>query len=636
VNNSTRRLCTVYFFVAVVVAVSLASLGEMRGPIKILGDSDFTTENGVVAGSGTAEAPYIIAGWEIELGADDAYGVQIENVTKPFALRGLMIRNALDVNGAAIRIGFSDGGRLEQCTVSGALVGIEIVSSTDIEMVGCVIDTGGLGLRVVGERAEEYRHVIDSTNLVNGLPPIYVYGADGATIEGEKASHITVAGSRNVTISENEVVDGDGILLAFVTDSTVVGNAVYRTAPVYTEHGIHLYQANGNSIRENSMWNNRLAGLQLSLASDNEITGNQFLANHTGVRLLASDRNSLIENVVFSNTSGILLTGGASDNEVIGNVVYHENTKEGITLDVAVRNVIERNGLNDCEVGILLAPGASENRVSDNTIVAGSYGISLSGSRNEIQRNLVSQESRGIIFPETFGGSITRGNTLLGNVFADNASHVYTNLDSTDNTFSENLFLGEGTGLVLDHGEGNLWSLDGRGNYWGSEAVVDENDDGIADEPVVVYTAAVEDVGPLASVDVSRAAPGILGTLPAATLTIDRGDGTSIDLRVLVAVAGYARWAGFRGFPEQLMEGFPGILFDFVDPDERNFTMKTVLFDLDIAFFDAEGRLVGETTMAADSEDLYTAEEPFQYAIELPAGSLDELSIGAEARLQVP
>ena len=619
-----------------VVAVSLVSLGETRGPIKILGDSDFTTENGVVAGSGTAEEPYIIAGWEIEPVSDDSYGVQIENVTKTFVLRGLVIRNALEADGAAIRIGFASGGRLEQCTVAGAVVGIEIVSSTDIELVGCVIDTGGIGLRVLGERAEEYRHVIDSTNLINGLPIIYIYGADGATIEGEAASHITVAGSRNVTISENEVVDGDGILLAFVTDSTVVGNAVYRTAPVYTEHGIHLYQASGNSVRENSMWNNRLAGLQLSLASDNEIRGNQVLANHTGIRLLGADRNSLVENVVFSNTSGVVLTGGANENRVIGNVIYHENTKEGIVLDVAMGNVIERNGLNDCEVGILLASGASENRVLDNTIVAGSYGISLSGSRNEIERNLVSQESRGVIFLETFGNSITSGNTLFGNVFADNASHVYTNLDSAENEFSENLFLGRGTGLVLDHGDGNRWSLDGRGNYWGWETVADEDGNGIADEPVTVYPAGVKDVGPLASVDVSRAAPGILGTLPAATLTIDRGNGTSFDLKVLVAVAGYARWAGFRGFPEQLIEGFPGILFDFVEPDERNFTMKTVLFDLDIAFFDAEGHLVGQTTMTADSDDLYTAEEPFQYAIELPAGSLDELSIGAEARLQVP
>ena len=43
-----------------VLGLSLAGMGA-RGPIVILGNSDFTAENGIVAGSGTAEDPYIIA-----------------------------------------------------------------------------------------------------------------------------------------------------------------------------------------------------------------------------------------------------------------------------------------------------------------------------------------------------------------------------------------------------------------------------------------------------------------------------------------------------------------------------------------------------------------------------------------------
>jgi len=61
--------------------------------------------------------------------------------------------------------------------------------------------------------------------------------------------------------------------------------------------------------------------------------------------------------------------------------------------------------------------------------------------------------------------------------------------------------------------------------------------------------------------------------------------------------------------------------------------MATVPFDLDVAFFDQDGDLVGIATMTANSEDLYTAGSPFKYAIELPVGSLAELSIGEGARL---
>jgi len=43
-------------------AVGVSASGS-HDPISILGNSDFTVENGVVAGSGTTEDPYIIAGW---------------------------------------------------------------------------------------------------------------------------------------------------------------------------------------------------------------------------------------------------------------------------------------------------------------------------------------------------------------------------------------------------------------------------------------------------------------------------------------------------------------------------------------------------------------------------------------------
>ncbi len=636
VNTSRRTKRVLLLLIVGIVTAWLGCFADTRGPISILGDSDFTTENGVIGGSGSVDDPYVIAGWEIVLDENDAYGVQIENVTRMFILRGLVIYNAMSLDGAGIRIGFSDGGRLEGCTVSGALAGIRIISSTDIEMVNCVVDSFGLGLRVEGETADEYRHKIDDTNLFNGRPIVYVYGADGATIEGEETSHITVAGSRNVMITGNKVTDGDGITLAFVTDSTVTSNSSYRTNPVLSEHGLHLYRSDGNVVRDNTLSNNRLAGLQLTLSTDNEIVRNQFLANDTGLRLLASDGNEVLNNVVFSNTTGISLTGGSTDNRVIGNVIHHENTRQGIFLDLAMRNLVERNGLSDCEVGILLAKGAVENRIVANTIVAGAYGISLSGSFNEIERNLLSQQSRGMLFPETFGDSTTRGNTVRGNVFADNSNHLYTNIHSSGNTFTENAFLDNRDGMVLDRGTGNLWSLDGKGNYWGGTDVVDEDGDGIGDDPVTVYTAVVDDVAPLASIEPSEAGVGILSTLSTQTITVDRGDGTSVDVDVLRAVAGFERWAGFRGFPEKFLDAFPGILFDFEEEAERKFTMQTVLFDLDIAFFDGEGFLVGRTTMTANSQDLYTAGKPFQYAIELPAGSLDELSIGADARLVIP
>jgi hypothetical protein len=62
----------------------LAIVGSASGahePIMILGNADFTEENGVVSGSGSAADPYIIAGWEIDVPDTGSYGVKIENAS---------------------------------------------------------------------------------------------------------------------------------------------------------------------------------------------------------------------------------------------------------------------------------------------------------------------------------------------------------------------------------------------------------------------------------------------------------------------------------------------------------------------------------------------------------------------------
>jgi parallel beta-helix repeat protein len=557
-------------------------------------------------------------------------------VTDAFVLRVLSIINAEDYEGAAIRIAFSSGGRIEGCAVSASIHGVKIISSTGIAMSECALYVSGRGLRVDGESPEEFHHDIDATNTINDLQVFYAYGLDGETISGKTTSHLTVADSRNVTITDNDVSNGDGIQLAFVTDSVISGNTSYRTIPMLTEHGIHLYRSDRNTLSGNSLRNNRLAGIQLTLSSENEIRENEFLANDTGLRFLASDRNRAIQNVAFANVGGIVLTGGSSDNTVLGNVIYHENTARGILLETATGNVIDRNGLTGCEIGIMLTAGATENQITANTIVSGSYGFSIEGSNNDIERNLISQQSRGMLFTETLSKTTTQGNVIRGNVFADNANHLYVNLDSTGNTFTENVFLGDGVRLVADHGTGNLWSADGVGNYWDQTPVEDANGDGIGDSPITVYPAAVDDFAPLASIVPAEAGVGILGTLSSATVSIETEDGETAEVPVVRAIDGFERWAGFRGFPETLLQGFPGILFEFEEEAERRFTMETVLFDLDIAFFGADGSLVGRTKMEADSEELYSAVEPAQYALELPAGTLDALSIDAGCRLVLP
>lgn len=75
-------------------AIPRASVPEYtpHAPIKIEGNEEFTPENGVVAGSGTADDPYVISGWDIfaRQGQD---GIIIRSVTAHFVVERNRIRH---------------------------------------------------------------------------------------------------------------------------------------------------------------------------------------------------------------------------------------------------------------------------------------------------------------------------------------------------------------------------------------------------------------------------------------------------------------------------------------------------------------------------------------------------------------
>lgn len=621
-------LAAVFLFVA-------AAAGGQRGPITILGNSDFTAENGVVSGSGTVEDPYIIAGWEIDVPAGALYGVKMVNATASFVLRGLVIRGAMEKGGAAVHLGFVSAAKIEDCSIANSVNGVEISSSAGVRMSSNVLYILGRGLRVTGESAAEYDHEIDESNLLNGYPIRYLYGRDGETVSGIRGSNLYVAASRNMTITENEIVNGDGIQLAFVEHSWIGNNAVSRKTPVLTDHGISLYRSDGNTVIGNVLTNNRRAGIHLWLSSGNEILDNQLLANNYGLVLAASDDNRVHDNLVAANPTGIEVSAGSTGNKVTGNMVYHENTKYGIAIEQAAGNRVEVNAIVEAETGIILATQANNNTVVANTIVAGAYGMSISGWYNEIAQNLIAQNTRGILFPETFGKQKARGNAIHDNLFTDNSHHLYLNHDSEGNRFYRNAFLGEATTLVSDYGR-NTWTVVGEGNFWEDYVGEDTDGDGFGDDPVLILPAGVEDTAPLLTPAAATSSLGVLATLEETVLTVLTEEGGVVEIAALIADEGCERFVGFRGFPAVLLEDSPGILFVYDEEVSVRFTMETVNFPLDIAFFDGSGVFVGSTTMEAGSADLYTTSAPFQYALELRSGALAELGIGVGTRLLLP
>jgi len=106
-----------------------------RETIYICGNADFSFENGVVAGCGTPENPYVIEGWRIVAGRAD-FGINIEHTTCPFVIRNCIV---IGGSGAAIRLNTLSGGAVEACQLLRADKGILLENASRNRIAGNLI-----------------------------------------------------------------------------------------------------------------------------------------------------------------------------------------------------------------------------------------------------------------------------------------------------------------------------------------------------------------------------------------------------------------------------------------------------------------------------------------------------------------
>jgi uncharacterized protein len=118
--------------------------------------------------------------------------------------------------------------------------------------------------------------------------------------------------------------------------------------------------------------------------------------------------------------------------------------------------------------------------------------------------------------------------------------------------------------------------------------------------------------------------PPILAGLALTTVTIG-----SQELSVAVADTPDSRSRGLAAIAD--LGPLDGMLFTFAEPTTTDFVMRGVLIPLDIAFVDAEGRVLAVRTMPLCDTDpcpTYPSPQPFRWAIETPAGGLSGVSEG--------
>lgn len=110
---------------------------EFHKPIAILGDADFTAENGVRGGSGTLADPYVISGWSINARQGD-FCIRIQNVTQVFRIADCSLTGSRRYAIELIRVERAEV--LDSC-LSGSTFGLLWKESSRCVIRNCTFDT---------------------------------------------------------------------------------------------------------------------------------------------------------------------------------------------------------------------------------------------------------------------------------------------------------------------------------------------------------------------------------------------------------------------------------------------------------------------------------------------------------------
>jgi hypothetical protein len=124
-----------------------------------------------------------------------------------------------------------------------------------------------------------------------------------------------------------------------------------------------------------------------------------------------------------------------------------------------------------------------------------------------------------------------------------------------------------------------------------------------------------------------------------AVVRITEADGETCEVCVWLADRAEERSRGLMGVTD--LGDAVGMVFVYASPGVRSFYMFQTPTPLSIAWFAADGGFVDSTDMAPclvdDSSECprYSPDEPYQLALEVFEGDLDELGLGPGARLEL-
>ncbi len=416
-----------------------------------------------------------------------------------------------------------------------------------------------------GYRIFVYNGTYEENLVINHRIDLFGEDRTNTIINGNRTTVITVnADNVNIshfTITNTNALDGTSNILMNGENSIITDNIV---SDGY--HGIHLYNTDNHLIYDNIIRNNAGDGVRLYQSHNNaNISFNTISGNKNGVYLYASDGITIYNNDIQNNNESGIFLNSTCQNNIIRNNNASENGNQGIYLNdySDYQTIVYNRVYNNNNSGVVLE-NCSMNFNINNNIVSGNtnYGIMIIGSTNNIYNNMISSNTKDGIYLSADDNNTVYNNTITSNTIAgirmynstdndiqnnqicyNNQYGMYLDFFTSNNVIYNNYFHDNKDNALdksIDRNQWNIIKTNGIniikgtklcGNYWddydeSSEGVIDNDLDGIADNPYSIYTMN-SDEGPL--LDTIKPSIGIPSVAPS-TQTVGKTTNLSVSI----------------------------------------------------------------------------------------------------------
>jgi parallel beta-helix repeat protein len=176
--------------------------------------------------------------------------------------------------------------------------GIELIYSSNNFLRNNAMAGNRYSFNVFGDTLLDYINDVDASNTVDGKPIYYWIGRRDAVVPLD-AGYVVLVNCTGIKVENLTLIgNGQGILLAYTVNSTVVGNNATKNSGDVV---LLLESSSYNSILGNKITTNDGYGIYLRSSNYNNISGNTIANNWRGIALISSSNNSIYHNCFIKN-----------------------------------------------------------------------------------------------------------------------------------------------------------------------------------------------------------------------------------------------------------------------------------------------------------------------------------------------